>query len=105
MTATKEKAARPGRVKAAHTTTSEPNDSTRRELVAVIDKNVGEELQVRINEFRGNCYVDLRLFANYAGKRVPTTKGLTLSLDMLPELRDALLAAELRATAVATNKA
>lgn len=71
MTATKEKAARPGRVKAAHTTTSEPNDSTRRELVAVIDKNVGEELQVRINEFR--------------------VVGLTLSLDLLPRLRQALL--------------
>ena len=102
MNSAKEKAALLRPEQAAYTKTSDSNHSTAHgEIIAVIEKNAGEELQVRINEFRSVSYVDLRFYANYAGRRVPTKKGITIPLDLLQPLRDALLKAQVQAVTAA----
>ncbi len=102
MRTAKEKAALLQPEYAAHIETAEPNHSTAQaEIVAVIHKNAGEEFHVRLSNYRNAQYVDLRLYANYAGKRIPTRKGLTIPLDLLQPLRDALLKAQVQAATAA----
>lgn len=89
MTTAKQKAARPGRVKAASTTTSSPNHSTQPARI-VIAKNAFEELQIGVNEYIGADYLDVRVFKIRAGRSVPTPKGITIPLALLPALIDGL---------------
>lgn len=90
MNTAKQKAARPGRVKAASTTTSEANHSIQPDRIFVVDKDAFEEIRISLNEFRGKSYVDIRLYSNYAGRRVPSKKGLTIPVAILPALIDGL---------------
>jgi hypothetical protein len=102
MRTAKEKAALLQPEQAAHIKTPEQDHSTvAREIVAVIEKSGAEEVHIRLNEYARGTYVDIRLFVNYAGKRVPTRKGITIPLDMLQPLRDALLKAQVQAATAA----
>jgi hypothetical protein len=64
--------------------------------VATIQKNADEELRVSIDEFRGHVLVDVRVFAAFTAARVPmaTKKGLSLRIEQLPDLVEALKDAE-----------
>ncbi len=68
--------------------------------IATIEKNKIEELHVALKEFKGHHYADIRTYCDpYADEgqgRVPTKKGVTLSLTKLPKLIAALQQAEAR---------
>ena len=70
---------------------------------ATIEKNKIEELRVALKEFKGHHYTDIRTYCDpYADEgqgRVPTKKGVTLSLTKLPKLIAALQQAESEARA------
>lgn len=70
--------------------------------VAKIQKNAREEVRVGLCEFKGHDLFTVRVFADVAdvtGDRVPTRKGLTANVRLLPDLVRALVAAEAEARA------
>ena len=58
----------------------------------VIEKNQSEEIRVQWGEYKGYCYLDIRLFAELpnSDERTPTKKGITLKPEQVPELIEAL---------------
>jgi hypothetical protein len=62
------------------------------ELIAKIDKGVKEDIRISLTEFRRKKYIDIRsYFEVEEGKeRVPTRKGITISVNMYPELKRAI---------------
>lgn len=69
--------------------------------IAVADfrKNANERVRVTLHEFNGMDLVNLRVWLDTAGghdvsKMVPTPKGLTLNVELLPKLREAIGQAE-----------
>jgi hypothetical protein len=66
-------------------------------LIWTVKKNARELLQIRLREFKGHTFVDLRL--HYVDGEVvkPTAKGCTLPPAKLPELIEALQRAEAEA--------
>lgn len=69
--------------------------------IAVADfrKNANERVRVTLHEFSGHDLVNLRVWLDTAGghdvsKMVPTAKGLTLNVELLPKLREAITKAE-----------
>ena len=69
--------------------------------IAVVSKNQIEEVRVTLGEFQGHDLVSARVYAtrDASGERVPTKKGLTLSIQKLPDLIEALQEAEREARA------
>ncbi len=66
--------------------------------LATIRKNSSEELRVSLDEFRGHQLVALRVwFQSSDGEMRPGKQGLALKVDLLPELRAAILEAEAEA--------
>ena len=62
-----------------------------KELVHSFDKSPTEQIQVRLSEYKGKTYVDLRIYYKASdGEYRPTKKGITLSPDLLPELGEAV---------------
>ncbi len=70
------------------------------QTIAAIEKTRTQDIRVRLLEFHGRSYVDIRLFviAN-ATERVPTKKGVAIPPPLLPALIAALEAAERKARA------
>ena len=70
-------------------------------LIATIPKNQAEEIRVGLDEYKGHDLVSLRVWTDpYAGdERVPTRKGVSMSVALLPELIAALQEAEAAAQA------
>ena len=69
--------------------------------LAIISKNGREQVQVRLGEYRGSHFVDVRIFAPYGDnpdEPLPTKKGLALNVSKIDELIDAL--AQTRAEAL-----
>ena len=65
--------------------------------IAVLRKNNTEELRIRLTETEGCALVDLRVFtptARSEGEPRPTRNGICLVRTRLPELIEALQAAE-----------
>lgn len=60
--------------------------------VAVFQKNKFQEVRVGIREFKGNDLVDIRTWTMTQGSEdmVPTAKGVSINIILLPELRKAL---------------
>ena len=57
----------------------------------VIEKNSRESFVVSETEYKGNKYVDVRVFYKDAdGSLKPTRKGVSLRPEKVAELRDAL---------------
>lgn len=97
-----EKAAHPGRGKAAQQTTSEGHDSTIVRRLAVVRKSSTEEIRVSITDHCPRPYLDVRAFKVYQGGRsYPTPRGFTIPLEHLPEL---LVALEALSAFAATTK-
>ncbi|MBF0512388.1 MAG: transcriptional coactivator p15/PC4 family protein [Candidatus Omnitrophica bacterium] len=60
--------------------------------VSVFPKNKFQEVRVSIREFKGNDLVDVRIWTNSkeVNQMVPTAKGVTISIHLLPQLIKAL---------------
>ena len=56
-------------------------------------KNVGEKVVIQFTEFKGYKLIDLRVFYN-AGLDEddwrPTSKGITISVDTIPKLKEGI---------------
>jgi len=64
-------------------------------LIAQFNKNSVEVIKVSESIFKGKRYIDIRIWAQgenpaEPGTEQPTKKGLCLSIDLLPELIQAL---------------
>ncbi len=60
------------------------------ELVSSFEKNALEEVRVCLTEFKGHQLIDLRVYYISAdGEPRPTKKGLSLSVGLYPELKEA----------------
>ena len=64
--------------------------------VATLTKNATEELRVTLTEYQGKPLLDLRVFTTYrtTGEVGPTKKGVTIKVELLPDLIAALRQAE-----------
>lgn len=60
--------------------------------VAIFQKNKFQEVRIGIREFKGNDLVDIRTWTLTQGstEMVPTAKGISINISLLPELRKAL---------------
>lgn len=66
--------------------------------IATIRKNASETLHVSLDEFRGHSLINLRVFFTADdGTQRPGKAGVALRVDVLPELRAAILEAEAEA--------
>lgn len=64
-------------------------------VVSTFKRNPTEEVRATLKEFRGRRYLDLRIYyQDDAGEWKPTRKGVSLSTDFMPELKEAVLALE-----------
>ena len=67
-------------------------------VIAVIEKNRDEEIRVVLGDFKGHQLVSIRIFADPreddGQDRVPTKKGVTCKVALLPEIIKALQDAE-----------
>ena len=68
-------------------TNHEP-DST--QTIAVLEKNTRETVHVRILEYHGRRFVDLRVFSGSGNKQFATKKGLAFPVDQTAALIEAL---------------
>jgi len=66
------------------------------QTVSVFPKNKFQEVRVGIREFKGNDLVDIRIWTMTQGaeQMVPTAKGVTVNVHLLPKLLKALGDAE-----------
>ena len=64
--------------------------------VAVFQKNKFQEVRVGIREFKGIDLVDVRIWTLTQGSEqmVPTAKGVSINIHLLPDLMKALQNAE-----------
>jgi hypothetical protein len=53
-------------------------------------KNAREEVRATLTEYRGYRLADLRVYADDDGEDVPTKKGLSVRIEDLPRLREAV---------------
>ena len=62
------------------------------QTVLVFPKNKFQEVRVGIREFKGNDLVDIRIWTNAQGadQMVPTAKGVTINVHLVPKLLKAL---------------
>ena len=59
--------------------------------IATIEKSSTQDIRVRIAEYHGKQYVDVRTFVpTDAMERVPTRKGIAIPLAVLGEVIEAL---------------
>ena len=60
--------------------------------VSVFQKNKFQEIRVGIREFKGNDLVDIRTWTMTQGtdEMVPTAKGVSINIHLLPDLLKAL---------------
>ena len=69
--------------------------SFQEDLIEVLPRNAREEVRVSLSSYRGRQALDLRIFADHAGKgRIPTQKGLSISPERIPDLIQALQKAQ-----------
>jgi hypothetical protein len=59
-------------------------------LVAVIRKNSGQEVWIKLCEYRGHRLLDARVWANRRGEPLPTRRRIWIRVELLPELIAAL---------------
>jgi len=58
------------------------------QTVLIFPKNKFQEVRVGIREFKGNDLVDIRIWTIAQGvdQMVPTAKGVTINIHLLPQL-------------------
>lgn len=74
-------------------------------LVHSFQKNESEEIRISLREYKSRHYLDLRLFFQPQNQRemVPSKKGITVSIEFLPELKRGLLKFEQEIRQVLSN--
>jgi hypothetical protein len=64
-------------------------------IIKDIEKNATNKIRVSITEFKGNNYIDVRVYyEDEGGEYKPTKKGVTFRPDQISQLMDGLLQAE-----------
>jgi hypothetical protein len=64
-------------------------------IIKDIEKNATNKIRVSVTEFKGNNYIDLRVYyEDEAGEYKPTKKGVTFRPDQISQVIDGLLQAE-----------
>ena len=60
--------------------------------VSVFQKNKFQEVRVGIREYKGNDLIDIRTWTMTQGsdEMVPTAKGVSININLLPDLKKAL---------------
>ena len=66
------------------------------ETIVTFNKNKFEEIRIGVKEYKGFDLIDLRVWveSKEAGEKVPTAKGLSLSVELFPKFKDAILKLE-----------
>ena len=65
------------------------------ELIAQFEKNATEVVRVSLTEYRGRKLLDVRVYySDDEGQYRPTKKGVSLSVDVYPDFKRALLELE-----------
>lgn len=74
-----------------------PSDSDYGVPAHIISKNKRDQIRIGLNEYQGKQYLDLRQFYKSEGNEwKPSPKGLTVPVDLYPELlRGVLLLGEM----------
>ena len=62
--------------------------------ITTIEKNSNEEIRIEISEYNNHDLFSMRIWAKIDDKQVPTRKGITVNVKLLPELIKALTEAE-----------
>ena len=64
--------------------------------VTTFKKNKFQEIRVGIREFKGNDLIDIRTWTMTQGtdEMVPTAKGVSINIQLLEELKKALVTVE-----------
>ena len=66
----------------------------KQQLIGEFDKNSVEKIKVHLQEWKGSTYIDLRIWikpdAGENGGEIATKKGLTLHVELIPDLIAAL---------------
>ena len=71
-------------------------------LVAEIPKNKRETLRVSLDDYMGHRLLNLRVWVDGKnGQQVPTKAGVSVRIDLIPELQQALVDAAEMATSAA----
>lgn len=73
-----------------------PGQAGRMGIIKDIDKGNGEIIRIETSEFKGQQYLNLRIWYTdkESGNFKPTQKGIALRPDLYPQLKEAILAAE-----------
>lgn len=66
-------------------------NSTSNQVVFRFPKNTNEEVRATLSTYRGHDVADIRVYVSGDLER-PTKKGLTLQIDQLPRLQEAVTA-------------
>lgn len=60
--------------------------------VAIIQKNRVQEIKFELKEFKGHNIIDIRIWNSVpdSDEKRPTTKGVTMNVELLPQLKEAV---------------
>ncbi|MCB1306790.1 MAG: transcriptional coactivator p15/PC4 family protein [Leptospiraceae bacterium] len=74
-------------------------------IIKDIEKGAGEIVRVEISEFKGQKYLNIRIWYTdkESGEYKPTQKGIAIRPDLYPDLKAAILAAEQELNALTSN--
>lgn len=63
-------------------------------LIAKIEKNSAQEIQINLAEFKGQAYIDIRLWEkglpSEPGGESPTKKGICFHCELIDDIIDSL---------------
>ena len=68
-------------------------------FIGEIAKNKHETLRCEIIEYKGMTLLDLRVYTEIDERRAPTRKGISVKIEMIPQIREWLQQAETEAKA------
>lgn len=64
-------------------------------VIKDIEKNANNKIRISITEFKGNNYIDLRVYyEDDAGEYKPTKKGITFTPELISQVIESLQEAE-----------
>ena len=73
------------------TRTEKPPKEDREILLGTFDKNSTERVEIKLTTWKCQDYIDIRVFYTSNGKDyLPSKKGITLNVEVLPKLMQAL---------------
>ena len=69
--------------------------------IGTLEKSATQDLRVKLSTYQGRRYLDVRTYVTLdaTGERVPTKKGVTVTVAKIPELRALIEKAEAEARA------